>query len=226
MSRGRRPRGRTIALLLIGVVLLGSAVWLVYFSQFLVARRVAVAGERQLQSDQIVAAAQVPMGIPLALQDVDAIARRATTLPAVHAASVSRTWPDTITVTVTERRPVLAVPQPDGFALVDNEGVAYAVSATLPAGVMLAEVNPSDRLLLQQVGSVAAALPGNLSRKVTALAATNTEQISLRLKSGVTVNWGNAVDSPLKADIVAALLKKNRRSAAIDVSSPHNPATH
>ena len=225
MSRGRRRRGRVIALLLIGAVLLGSAAWLVYFSEFLVVRRVAVAGERQLRPEQVVAAAQVPMGTPLALQDVDAIARRATTLPAVRAASVSRSWPDTITVTVTERRPVLAVRQVAGFALVDNEGVAYAESATVPAGVMLAEVNPYDRLLLEQVGTVASALSGNLDRKVTALAATNTEQIRLKLKSGVTVNWGSAADSELKADIVAALLK-SRRSATIDVSSPHNPATH
>jgi cell division protein FtsQ len=221
----RHRRRRLVVLLLLGVVLLGGAAWLAYFSPYLVARKVAVSGQQQLRTEQIVAAAQVPLGTPLALQDVQAIARRATTLPAVQAASVSRTWPDTITVTVTERRPLLAVRQPGGFALIDHEGVAYAESGSVPDGVMLAEVNPTDRPLLQQVGTVAISLSGGLRARVSALAATNAEQISLKLRSGVMVNWGSAADSGLKADIVTALLK-TRKTGTIDVSSPHNPATH
>ena len=222
MSRTRR-RWLLIASLLLGVVVLGGAVYVVYFSPLLVVRQVSVSGNQQLRADQVVAAAQVPMGTPLALQDVDAIARRAITLPAVRAASVSRTWPDTITVTVTERRPLLAVRQPGGFALVDPEGVAFAESGSVPGGVMLVEANPTDRPLLHDVGTVAAALPGGLGRQVSMLAATDADRISLELKSGVTVHWGSAADSPLKAEIVAALLKSTK-AASIDVSSPHNPA--
>ena len=88
----------------------------------------------------------------------------------------------------------------------------------------LAEVNPSDRALLRQVSTVAAALSGGLGRQVTVVAATNAEQISLKLKSGVEVNWGSATDSALKAEIVTALLESGRADS-IDVSSPHNPAT-
>jgi cell division protein FtsQ len=223
VSSARRPRRRLIAFGLLGGVLLGGALWLVYFSPLLVVRQVAVTGHQQVPAAQVVAAAQVPMGTPLARQDVAAIARRATALPAVQAASVSRSWPDTITVTITERRATLAVRQPGGFALVDPEGVAFAESASLPDGVVLAEVNPSDRALLRQVSTVAAALSGGLGRQVTAVAATDAEQISLKLKSGVEVNWGSATDSTLKAEIVTALLKAERADS-IDVSSPHNPA--
>ena len=223
MSTARRRRPWLVALLLLGVLLLGGAVWVAYFSPLLVVRKVAVAGNQQLRSEQVVAAAQVPLGVPLARQDVEAIAQRATTLPAVRAASVTRTWPDTITVTVTERRPLLAVRQPGGFAVVDADGVAFAHSGSLPDGVLLAEVNPSDRLLLHQVGIVAAALSGGLGQQVSTLAAANADRISVKLKSGVTVNWGSSADSALKAEIVVALLK-SKRAASIDVSSPHNPA--
>ena len=223
MNTARPSRRWLVAFLLLGVAMLGGAIWLAYFSPLLVVRQVTVSGHQQLRSDQIVAAAGVPMGTPLARQDVEAIARRATTLPAVRAASVSRTWPDTITVSVTERRPLLAVRQPSGFALVDPEGVAFAESGSMPHGVLLAEVNPTDRPLLQQVGTVAAALSGGLGKQVTVLAATDAERIRLKLKSGVKVNWGSAADSALKADIVVALLKSGRASS-IDVSSPHNPA--
>jgi cell division protein FtsQ len=223
VSTARRRRPWLVALLLLGVLLLGGAVWLAYFSPLLVVRSVAVTGHKQLRSEQVVAAAQVPLGTPLARQDVEAIAQRATRLPAVRAASVTRTWPDTITVTVTERRPLLAVRQPGGFAVVDAEGVAFARSDSLPNGVQLVEVNPTDRPLLHQVGIVATALSGGLGQQVSTIAATNPDRISVKLESGVTVNWGNAADSALKAEIVVALLQ-TRRAASLDVSSPHNPA--
>jgi cell division protein FtsQ len=224
VTTARRPRQRLVAFGLLGGVLLGGALWLVYFSPLLVVREVTVTGHQQLKADQVLAAAQVPMGTPLARQDVAAIARRVTALPAVQAGSVSRRWPDTITVSVVERRPMLAVRQPGGFALVDPQGVAFAESASRPDGVMLAEVNPSDRALLLQVGTVAAALSGGLGAQVSVVTATNAERISLKLKSGVAVHWGSATDSALKAEIVTALLKSGRADS-IDVSSPHNPAT-
>ena len=45
------------------------------------------------------------------------------------------------------------------------------------------------------------------------VAATNADRISLKLKSGVTVNWGSATDSALKAEIVTALLKSGRAAS-------------
>ena len=68
------------------VALAGGAVWLVYFSDVLTVRTVSVVGNRALKADQVVKAAQVPMDVPLARQDLDAIARRATSLPAVERA--------------------------------------------------------------------------------------------------------------------------------------------
>ena len=87
-----------------------------------------VVGTHELTPAQVSFAAQVPIGVPLARQDLDAIAQRTTTLPAIEAATVTRDWPSTITVTVVERRPVLAVRQPEGYVLVDKSGVAYQTS--------------------------------------------------------------------------------------------------
>ena len=194
-----------------------------YFSPLLVVRQVTVSGHQQLRSDQVVAAAQVPMGTPLARQDVAAIARRATTLPAVQAASVSRRWPDTITVTVTERRALLAVRQPGGFALVDPEGVAFAESASLPDGVVLARGEPG-RSGAAATGGYGRGRPVRRSGPPGLGGRRDRRRADqLKLKSGVTVNWGSATDSALKAEIVTALLEGGR-AASIDVSSPHNPA--
>ena len=59
--------------------------------------------------------------------------------------------------------------------------------------------------------------------RVRTLAANDPDRITLVLRSGVRVNWGSSADSPLKAQIVEALLKR-KPSATIDVASPHNPA--
>ena len=132
--RGRRILRAVLALLLAALV--GTAVWLVYFSQVLDTRGVVVSGTRELTPDQVTAAAAVPLGRPLSRQRLDAIARRATALPQVSAAKVTREWPHTVRVTVTERVPLLAVAQPGGFLIVDKDGVVFAAKPTLPSGVV------------------------------------------------------------------------------------------
>lgn len=222
MSPRRRARRSTVVLV-VAVVLLVVGTWVAYFSPLLVVREVAVAGQRSVTTDEVVAAAAVPMGSPLARQDVQAIAQRATRIPAVRAASVTRRWPGTLLVTVTERSGLLAVKQGDGFVLVDGEGVAYDREASLPKNAIRADVDPDDQNLLREVGRVAGALPAELAGQVKDLSATGPDQITLRLRSGVDVVWGSAEDSPLKAQIVAALLEQKPQQT-IDVSSPNAPA--
>ena len=220
---GRARVRRSTVILLVAVLLLAASTWAAYFSPLLVVREVAVAGQRSVTAEEVVAAAAVPLGEPLARQDVQAIAERATRIPAVRAAAVTRRWPGTLLVTVTERSGVLAVKQADGYVLVDGDGVAYDRAASRPEGAILAEVDPGDQGLLREVGLVAGALPAELAADVKGLRATGPDLITLRLRSGVDVVWGSAADSPLKARIVLALLEQKPRQT-INVSSPNSPA--
>jgi cell division protein FtsQ len=222
VSRSRRLHRSTVVLL-VAVLLVAVGTYVAYFSPLLAVREVAVSGQRSVKAEAVIAAAAVPMGTPLARQDVQAIAERATRIPAVQAASVTRQWPGTLLVTVTERQTVLAVREGGDFVLVDPSGVAFDRVPSAPPGVVQAEADPTDRALLADVGAVAGALPVELGRQVSLLTAASRERISLRLRSGITVNWGDAADSPLKAQIVTALLKEEP-SKTIDVSSPNNPA--
>jgi cell division protein FtsQ len=221
--RSRRRR-KALAFIVIALVLalLGAGVWGVYFSTALVTKRVNVVGTHNLTRTQVSLAAQVPLGVPLVRQDLDAIAERTTTLPALEAAAVTRDWPSTITVTVVERRPVLGVRQSSGYVVVDKYGVAYQTQPVLPPEVLLAEVNSGDTPLLSEMAIVAAALPHKLRGKVDRITASSRDSIALVLKSGRMVTWGSSADSELKAQIMGALLKQKPKSS-IDVSSPHNP---
>ena len=226
-KKQRRSFRRTaLAVLVVAVVLalLAGSLWVVYYSNALVTKRVNVIGTRDLNPVQVSFTAQVPVGVPLARQDLDAISERVTTMPAIDAATVTRSWPNTITVSVIERQPVFAVLQPDGYLVVDKHGVAYQTQPTPPPKAVLADVNPQDQPLLGEIAVVATAMPEKLSRKVKLITASSRDSITLLLGSGRTVAWGSSADSELKAQVVMALLKRKPQSS-IDVSSPHNPAT-
>jgi cell division protein FtsQ len=221
----RRSRRRALlraAVVLVLVLLLAFAGWLVEFSSVFAAKQVSVTGQHHLSAAEIRQAAAVPLGVPLARQDLDAVAQRVATLPRVDSVDVVRDWPGTVAVTVVERQPLLAVLQPDGYALVDARGVAYETSASIPDGVLRADADPTATPLMVQLGVVAAALPKGLRGRVTRLQATSVDDITLDLRGGVVVHWGDASESPLKAQVVEALRKRARTT--IDVSAPHAPA--
>ena len=103
--RSRRRKALAFLVIVLVLALIGGSLWAMYFSTVLVTKRVNVVGTHNLAPAQVSLAAQVPLGVPLARQDLDAIGERTTTLPAIEAATVTRDWPSTITVTVVERRP-------------------------------------------------------------------------------------------------------------------------
>lgn len=223
IRRSRRRKVLAFTSSALVLALLAASVWSVYFSTALVTKRVSVSGTHDLTPMQISFAAQVPLGGPLARQDLEAIAERTTTLPPVESVAVTRDWPSTIRITVVERRPVLAVRQPDGYVVIDKSGVAYQTKHVMPPEVLLAEVSPGDAPLLSEVAIVAIALPKKLRGMVDRITAGNRDSIVLVLESGRTVTWGSSSDSELKAQVARALLKRKPKSS-IDVSSPHNPA--
>lgn len=223
-DKARRNRRRTLraVLALVLVVLVGTAVWLVYFSSVLDTRAVVVSGTRELTPDQVAAAAAVPLGPPLSRQNVNAVARRATTLPQVSQAKVTREWPHTVRVTVTERQPLLGVAQPGGFLIADLSGVVFAAKPALPPGVVEVAADPGNRPLLVELGSVVLALPEDVRAQVATVSAATPDSIQLKTRSGITIVWGDATQSPLKAQVAVALL--DRAKTSIDVSAPHSPA--
>ena len=215
------PAGPAVALILALGVLAGAG-WLVGFSPVLAVERVEVTGARRLAASSVRGAAAVPLGVPLARQDLTVIAGRVSSLPQIESADVSRRWPNTIRIAVVERRPVLGVRQPEGFVLIDSHGVAFEWHPSLPTGVLPADVDPTNVAVLVEVGTIVAAMPAALRGRVERLMATSRSSVTVVLSDGVRVNWGTGADSALKADIVLALLK--RKPSTIDVSSPHNPA--
>ncbi len=192
--------------------------WLVLGSSVLGVQKVVVTGEHRLTAAQISAVVNVPYGTPLARVDTSAVARRVRALSAVAGATVTRSWPHGLKVTVVERVPVVAVAQGGTRLLLDTHGVAVATAKVVPAGVYPLAVPATDHAATVAALQVLRGLPMVLGHDLVSLTATSPEQVTLTLTHGRRVLWGGAEDGPAKALAVLALLKMP--GTVFDVSAP------
>jgi cell division protein FtsQ len=222
-ARARRRRLRALVpvlAVLATVAVLMAGGWLVLGTRVLDVRAVAIDGLVTLDAATVRTAAAVPLGSPLARVDVDAVARRVSALGPVADVRIYRTWPHTLRVRVTERRPAAVVPQGKRYLLVDSTGYVYRTLARRPAGLPVVRVDrprPSDRATRSAL-AVAAALTPELRRVLVRISAPTAEQVTVHLRDGRTVFWGDAGDSADKATVATALLE--RPGKRVDVSAP------
>ena len=217
----RSRRGTVLVTLTVAVLVLAAAVWVVGFTGVLGVRTVTVTGAgRVLTADQVRAAAAVPDGQPLARLDTGAVAQRVRSLAGVARVAVSRSWPGTVRITVTERRGV-AVVRRDGVGwFVDGSGVVFqrhpAGRRMLPLLAVPAASpdDPSTRAALTAL----TALPAEVAKQVTEVRAPTPESVTLTLTRGRTVLWGGAEQPAAKAAVLTALLR--RPGTRYDISSP------
>jgi cell division protein FtsQ len=213
----RRWVALAILLGVLGVVV--TALW----TPVLGVRSVDVAGVRALTVAQVETAADIRDGTPMLRLDTVGIINRVAQLPRVAWVDVSREWPSTVRITVTERDPVGVLTEADGQHLVDSTGLDYATVAVAPAGlpkIQLPAAAPTDQRT-QAVVRVMSALPGQLRAEVVVISAATPGSVQLALANGKTVRWGNADDSARKAAVLAALMTRPGR--VYDVSSPDLP---
>lgn len=217
--RRRRWLGGLVGVLVLALLAAG---WLVGFSSVFAVRRVDVTGVTTLNADHVRAAAGVQLGRPLVRQHLDAVAQRVAGLRVVRSVVVTRSWPGTVHIEVTERTARVAIAQAGGFVLVDDLGQAYLSVTSAPPGVPLAQMDPTNVGLLTGVAAVARTLPVDIRRQVRSITASTPDSITLKLADGDVVLWGSAEESELKSQVLQALVKQP--AAGYDVSAPHSPA--
>ncbi|KQY64812.1 cell division protein FtsQ [Nocardioides sp. Root151] len=199
-------------------------VWLVYFSSVLAVKGVDVEGNKLLTEEQVLAAADVRSGEPLARADMGAIKDRLEDLPAVASADVSREWPDRILVRVTERVAVAVVERGGTYRGIDATGFAFRSYPKMPGNLPRLKVDDDtvDEAVAEGA-NVLASLPTTIARKVDYVELHTVDQISLKLRDGRTIVWGSAEQSEDKAKVIAILLRQ--KADVYDVSVPGQPTT-
>jgi cell division protein FtsQ len=222
-TRLRRRRGR---LVVAGAALLALlVVWLVAFSPVLGVRTVAVRGASGIGVDTVLRAAAVRHGTPLLRLDTAAVASRVEALPDVASAHVTTSLPSTVTITVRARVPVGVVAHGAAYTLVDATGVSYeTVSARPPAlPLFVLPRGPQVRSTARAMAVVAGQLPAPVLHRVQSVQALDPTSITLLLRGGRMVRWGDATRSADKARLLPVLLQ--HRSHQIDLTDPDQPVT-
>lgn len=228
-SSKARYRRRRLAALLIGLLLLvglglGGRV-LLYDAGLFDVEAVAVTGLVTVPEADVLSAAAVPAGVPLAAIDTEAVATRVAALPPVESVHVGRSWPHTVAVTVTERTPVATVSTAQGPALVDRSGVVYRGVPAPGLPRLTTTPRSGDPATLAAV-AVLASLPDALRAQVETAGASVVApgapgQVTLRLADGNEVRWGTPERAEEKAAALTALL--TQPGTVYDVTSPDLP---
>lgn len=223
--RRRRVAAAVVAVLLLGA--LGLVVRVVlYDSGLFNVQGVQVEGISTLPESDILGAAAVPIGAPLASIDSGDVAARVAKLPAVATATVSRSWPHTVTVTVVERVPVVSATTPAGVQLVDATGAVYP--GTPPPGLprlLFGAVGPDDPSTRSALSALATLPPPVRSQVVTVDATVAGSGVPGQVTFGLTddrqVVWGTEDRAAEKAAVLVPLLTQPGR--VFDVTSPDLP---
>lgn len=226
-ARARRQRLRRVLAGLAsvaGVGVVAAAVWLVGWSDVMTLENVRVEGASGQLADRVVDVSEAPLGTPLVRVETSAMAERVRSLPEIASVDVERSWPRSVTVSVTPRVGLAAVSDGSTWLLIDDAGVLFGDTPTQPADVPVVEVplTPGAAPTRAAAVSVLAGLPAPLREQVAGVSASSEADVRLELDSGATVLWGTSERTDRKAEVLLALLAQS--AGTYDVSAPERPA--
>jgi cell division protein FtsQ len=232
-----RRRRRVLAWALVTIVVAAGVGYLVRTPLFGLSA-VRVEGVRALDRSQVLAASGVRLGEPYLGLDLAAIGDRVAALPRVAAVRVTRDYPSSLRITVTERPPVASVSVGGVFWLVAADGTVLDGAGRRPAGLpyvarvpLPAGVRPGSRLPPgNELANALTALGGmspSLKRQVVGVRARTLDSLEFTLRDGTRVLYGLAVDQPAKDGAVLLIRRQLRREGReaqrIDVRNPSAP---
>ena len=194
---------------------------------------VRVSGAAHTATDDVMRAAGLQRHRFMINLNPAAIASRVEGLPWVRTATVTRQWPGTVAIHVTERVPMAEIANNDkGFSVIDVTGrVLQTAPAADPALLVISggEVPPSPGAAVgpttKAAVDVAAALPDRIRTRVTAVAVVGGGDVELHLKPAPLVRFGPADQIPEKIVALTTVIDKANLSGAavIDVRVPAAP---
>ncbi|WP_369372033.1 cell division protein FtsQ/DivIB [Promicromonospora sp. Populi] len=220
-----------------GAVALACAaglVWVTFFSPLLALdpEQVRVSGQgTTIDVEQVRTAATDQADVPLPRIDTVGLREEILAMNGVRDVEITRTWPDGLTVALTSREPVAAVPQPgDVYALMDTDGVRVGTVEDVPDGlpsiVLSLDDGEASRRAMDAALSVLGALPPELGADIRTVHAATQDDVRTTLSDGRVIRWGSGEQVELKTRVAQTLLEAEPSATTVDVSSPELPVTN
>jgi cell division protein FtsQ len=230
---------------LAGLGILVAVAWALLGGRLFVVRSISVTGTHLVTESQVIAAADVPLGTPLLNVNAGAVAQRVEAIRQVAAATVTKDWPDHLAIAVTERVPAISIKMAGGgYDLVDGTGVIVRWTGARPAGLPVFQTSLTGAALRGDPGvaAVVAVLrelqPWLATQVITVTTApvltgdggtvVQAQQVTLVLRSGTTVLWGQPGDAAQKNRELEIVLEDRGHQNTlrdVDVSAPGTVVT-
>lgn len=219
-SRPPRRRWPWVLALVLVLAVVGGATYVLRSTSLFAVRDVAVVGAGERLTTQVQQAVAAELGTPLIRVDTAGAQATVAALPDVAAVTVGRSWPHTLTVSVTPRVPVAVTNANGAWWLMDAAGLPYRTTPDKPAkltSVELASPGPGDPATMAAL-CVVQALPAQLPTAVQAVRAESPYQVVLRLADQRSVIWGDCSNSVRKAAVLPVVLAQP--GTVFDLSDP------
>ncbi|QPK82681.1 FtsQ-type POTRA domain-containing protein [Corynebacterium qintianiae] len=213
-----RNKRRLAAGALLAVILLIVAALVLPRTQAVPVKSIAVEGAQQVTPEQIVSATGISLGMPMGAVNTHDAAVGVAGVPWVKTATVSRSWPSTIEVEITEHVAVAFVRDGEGSHLINSAGDVFAVDEP-PAGAVeiTGDAAREDGVLAAAV-EVAASISEKGREAVRSLEARGPHIFVLHLTDDRTVVWGANEDNANKALALDVVLQ--REGGEFNVTNP------
>jgi cell division protein FtsQ len=226
---------RRSALIAFGILLLAAVGALLLSTRLFAARTIEVSGFDHLDRAHVIEISGITDRTNIVRLDTGAIEERIERDPWVETATVTRSLPSTVRISITERHPVALLRGASGFvllatdgAVLDELGRSTDLTRTLPT---IRGVEGSETLAggveAGQGAGVAGHLPPLIRRQVRWITVASTGAIDLALRSGVPVVYGSAEQADVKGQILRSILAwadaNARTIESIDLRTPEAP---
>lgn len=185
-----------------------------------------VRGGEQISSEQAAEASGVSRGENLLRVDTRAAASGVAALDWAETVTVSRSFPHTLRVDITEHEPLAFLPAAQGGAprLVDEKGRIFAVADPPPGAIEITGADEAKEQVLGDAAEVIAAVPAGARELVKNLEIKGPYALALNLQDGRTVFWGANEDNRAKAQAMETVLKMEGRNW--NISNPELVSEH
>lgn len=217
----KKNKRRIPAIVATLVVLLALGGVAAYFVPVLKVGEVTVEGAKKADHNAIVAATGITPGDNMLRVDTDSAAQAVSSVPWVEKVTVSRSWPTSVTVTVTEHNAVGFIAKGNDVYAVNDHGSIFLRGVRPETAVEFRKTDPSDGKAVQAAATAVSALSPDVRGQLDYIEAKNAESLELVLKDGRRVHWGSAERASEKAEATRVVLQ--REGKKWNVSNPAMP---
>ena len=203
-------------------------VWSVWFSPIfaLEKERITITGMEESQADSLIVPVVDPyVGTPLPRLSTGSLHTQIEEFPEVVSATVVRSWPRGLLVTIEPRVPAGMVVVDGGYALVGSDGVTVEVVPDQVEGLPLITVSATeeDKMVPQAESALEVwdSLPQPVQSQVESITVEGS-LVSLSLTTGAEVVWGDSEESDIKAEVLGVLVDQHPADV-YDLRDPRRP---